>query len=527
MLYKEVKEIKVTKIENKQPKFESDSELKVAAYCRVSSTHDSQLQSLFTQISHYENYIKNNNQWEYAGVYYDEGISGTKKAKRLGLLQLLKDSEVGKINLILTKSISRFARNTTDCIELVRKLVGLNVNIYFESENITINSNDEEFMLSILSQFAEIEAMSVADNINWSIQNRFSNGTYIIAYPPYGYENINGKIAVNDDEAKVVDYIFAEFISGNGTDKIAKVLNERGIVTKRNKKWSSTTILGMLKNEKYVGDVYYQKSYTDTNYKRHTNNGDKGMYYVKDNHKPIINRADFELVSKIIEQRSFVKNIESKTDKYQSRYAFSGKIFCNNCGDSFRRRTHNSGNKYIAWCCNTHLKEVSKCKMKYIKDEDIKQAFVLLINKLIFGKDEVLIRLYNRLKQLKKSDYDEELDIIDGLIVENMEQQKILATLFAKKYLEPKVYVAGNSDLINESTELNRRKSSLQNIKVHEIEYLKELNELIMFTKKTKEIKEFDDEIFIKFVENIIVYSRTEILFKFKCGLELKERIDN
>ncbi len=519
--------IKITKIESVKSNIEYERKLKVAAYCRVSSNHDSQLQSLDTQISHYEEYIKNNEQWEYVGVYYDEGISGTKKEKRLGLLQLINDAKAGKVNLILTKSISRFARNTSDCLELVRKLISYNVNIYFESENITINSNDEEFMLSILSQFAEIEAKSVSDNINWSIKDRFNNGTYIIAYPPYGYENINSKMAINDDEAKIVKYIFTEFISGNGTEKIAKSLNEQDIATKRNKKWTSSTILGMLKNEKYVGDVYYQKSYTDSNYKRHTNNGEKDMYYIKDNHKAIISRKDFELVSRIIEQRSFTKNIVSKTDKYQSRYAFSGKVICSNCGDSFRRRTHYSGNKYIAWCCNTHLKEASKCKMKYIKDEDIKQSFVILINKLIFGKNEILIRVHSRVQQLKKSNYDEEIQRIDGLLDENMEQQKILASLFAKKYLEPKVYVKGNNDLINEASELNRRKNSFQSLKEHEIEYLKDLNDLIVFTNKTKTFNDFDDDVFIRFVESVVVYSRTEIAFKLKCGLELKERIEH
>lgn len=518
--------IKITKIESTKSTIVNERKLKVAAYCRVSSSHDSQLQSLDTQISHYKDYIKSNEQWEYVGVYYDEGISGTKKEKRLGLLELIKDAKAGKINLILTKSISRFARNTSDCLELVRKLISYNVNIYFESENITINSNDEEFMLSVLSQFAEIEARSVADNLNWSIKNRYENGTYIIAYPPYGYKNSNGEMLINDDQAKIVQNIFAEFISGKSTEKIAKALNEQGIVTKRNKKWTSVTILGMLKNEKYVGDIYYQKSYTDSNYKRHTNNGEKGMYYVKDNHKAIISREDFELASKIIEQRSFAKNIVSKTDKYQSRYAFSGKIICNNCGDTFRRRTHNSGNKYVAWCCNTHLKEVSKCEMKYIKDEDIKQSFVILINKLIFGKNEILISLHSRLQQLKKSDYDEEIQIIDGLIAENVEQQKILTSLFAKKYLEPKVYVKGNNDLINESSELNRRKNSFLNLKEHEIEYLKGLNDLIVFTNKTKIFIDFDDEVFIRFVERVVVYSRTEIAFKLKCGLELKERIE-
>ena len=159
---------------------------RVAAYARVSTDNDDQLVSLATQKDHYETYIKQNSEWEYAGLYYDEGITGTKKEKRDGLLQMITDCEAGKIDLVITKSISRLARNTTDCLEIVRKLLGLGIFIYFEKEDLNTGSMESELMLTILSSLAESESVSISENEKWSIKRRFMNGTFIIGYPPYG-----------------------------------------------------------------------------------------------------------------------------------------------------------------------------------------------------------------------------------------------------------------------------------------------------------------------------------------------------
>ena len=187
---------KVTKIN--QNNHQIHSKLRVAAYCRVSSDSDDQMISLDAQIKHYEAYIKANPDWEFAGLYYDEGITGTKKEKRTELLRMISDCEDKKIDFIITKSISRFARNTTDCLELVRKLIDLGIFVYFEKENINTGSMESELMLSILSGLAESESISISENNKWSIQRRFQNGTYKISSPPYGYDNINGKLKIND-----------------------------------------------------------------------------------------------------------------------------------------------------------------------------------------------------------------------------------------------------------------------------------------------------------------------------------------
>ena len=223
--------------------------LRVAAYARVSTELNAQLISLDAQKNYYEKYIKSRDDWEFAGLYFDEGISGTSIANRQGLLSLITDCERGLIDRVIVKSISRFSRNTIDSVDTVRILCGLGVSVFFEKENIDTGNMESELLLSILSSLAESESKSISQNANWSIQRRFKKGTYKIGYPPYGYDNVEGKMLINHEQAEVVKWIFKQFLSGVGASKIAKELNERKIKTNRNGNWTAHTIVGMLKNE--------------------------------------------------------------------------------------------------------------------------------------------------------------------------------------------------------------------------------------------------------------------------------------
>ena len=201
--------IKITKIDEFRT-LPQDNKTRTAAYCRVSTDSDEQMESLSTQRSHYERYIRTNPEWDFAGVYFDEGVTGTKKEIRKGLMSLISDCEKGLIDLILTKSISRFCRNTTDCLELVRKLLELNVCIYFEKENLNTGSMESELMLSVLGSLAENESVSISENEKWSIKKRFQNGTYVISYPPYGYTNVDRKMVIVPEQAEIVRQIFSD-----------------------------------------------------------------------------------------------------------------------------------------------------------------------------------------------------------------------------------------------------------------------------------------------------------------------------
>ena len=345
---------RITKIEVTKG-FVKERKIRVAAYTRVSTKSEEQLLSLEIQKEHYEAYINANSSWEYAGLYYDEGISGTKIEKREGLLALLKDCEDGKIDRVITKSISRFSRNTTDCLEMVRKLTSLKVFLFFEKENIDTEHMSSELMLSILSSIAESESKSISQNSKWSIKNRFKAGTFIISYPPYGYENKDGKMNIVPKEADIVKEIFTMTINGMGTHLIARELNNRSIPSKKGAKWHGSTVRGILQNEKYTGDAIFQKTYTDDNYNRHINYGEENMYLYKDHHEPIISHEIFDKVAEVIKQRGREKSIEKGTGKYQSRYVFSGKIYCGECGATFKRRQHyKPSGDYVAWCCNRH-----------------------------------------------------------------------------------------------------------------------------------------------------------------------------
>lgn len=217
---------KVTKIDKIQNVTNQKQKLRVAAYCRVSTSNDAQLESLETQKAHYESYITSRDDWQFAGLYFDEGITGTKKDKRPELMRLMQDCAAKKIDFVITKSISRFSRNTTDCLELVRKLQELDVPIYFEKENINTGSMESELFLTILSSMAEGESTSIAENSKWSIKKRFQNGTYKLSYAPYGYRWDGRTLRIVPEQAEVVKRIFADVLSGKGTDAIAKELDD-------------------------------------------------------------------------------------------------------------------------------------------------------------------------------------------------------------------------------------------------------------------------------------------------------------
>lgn len=514
---------KITKIEAAQA---VTKKIRVAAYARVSTSSDEQLLSLETQKEHYESYIKANPGMEYAGLYYDEGISGTKVEKRDGLLQLLKDCENGKIDRVITKSISRFSRNTTDCLEMVRSLSKLGVYLYFEKENIDTEHMSSELMLSILSSIAESESRSISENSKWSIKHRYEAGTFIISYPPYGYQNIDGKMVIVPEEAAVVKEIFDRAISGQGSFVIAKWLNEAGIPSKRGSRWHSSTVQGILQNEKYTGDVIFQKTYTDDNFNRHVNYGERNMYMCKNHHDAIVSHEVFEKTAEVMAQRGKEKGIETGEAKYLQRYAFSGKIACGECGATFKRRTHYkpSGN-YIAWSCSNHLRDRDTCSMLYIKDEDIKIALVRMMRKLQTCQEQVLKPFIVGLKGSNNKDRLYQVLDLESQLEKNQEQQNVMVSLMSAGYIEPALYHSERTALLAEADRLIKDKELISKSVNGDLTHLEEAKKLQRYLAKRKHLVEYDDALFNDYVESIVVKSRSEISFKLKCGLNLAERL--
>ena len=470
--------------------------------------------------------IKANPEWEFAGLYYDEGISGTKKENRSELLRMISDCGNRKIDMIITKSISRFARNTTDCLEMVRKLVDLGVYIYFEKENINTQSMESELMLTILSGLAESESISISENSKWSIQKRFRNGTYKLSYPPYGYDYLDGEIIVNDEQAAIVKRIFAEALLGRGTQKIADGLQIDGVATRRKSKWTASTVLGILYNERYTGDVVLQKTYTDEHFNRHNNHGEKDQFLIENHHEALISHEEFEAVGKLLSQRAKEKGIEKGTSKYQNRYALSGKIKCSECGSTFKRRIQgNAENKYIAWCCSKHIYDISGCSMKFIKDDAIKQTFITMMNKLIFGHKFILKPLLQSLKAVNYSDNLIEIQTIESRMEVNAERVQVLVGLMTKGYLDPALFNGQNNELRKEAALLKDQKEAVSRLVNGEMTVSAEVEKVIKYASKAESVNKFDDLLFGNYVEKIIVYSQVEIGFEMKCGITLKERL--
>lgn len=516
---------RITKIEGVNAP-ELKKKIRVAAYARVSTDSEEQLVSLATQKDHYETYIKQNPGWEYAGLYYDEGISGTKKEKRDSLLRMLADCDAGKIDLVITKSISRLARNTTDCLEIVRKLLGLGIYIYFEKEDLNTGSMESELMLTILSSLAESESVSISENERWSVQRRFKNGSFIIGYPPYGYKNEDGKMIIVPEEAEIVKKIYAASLAGIGSYKIAKDLNARGIPTKKNGNWTASTVKGILTNEKYTGDVIFQKTYTDSNFNRHINYGECDQYLVKNHHEPIISHEDFERTAQVLAQRGKEKSNNGEKGKYQKRYVFSGKIKCGNCGASFKRRFHyKPSGAYIAWTCSTHLDDKNACGMMYIKQSEIEAAFVTMMNKLIFSQRQILKPFVDALRGTNDKDRLRRVQSLEEQIDKVNEQRQVVAGLMTSGYLEPAVYAKETSELQMELERLQSEKTSLSQSINGSLVHVDEAQKLLRFAGRTDNLNSFDEEVFTDFVDDILVLSREQIEFRLKCGLNLKERL--
>jgi len=330
---------------------------RVCAYARVSSASEAQGDSLENQTTYYKNLIESNPEYEFAGILADYGLTGTKD-DRPELQKMLALAREHKIDLILTKSISRFARNTTIILEVVRELKALNVEVIFEKENISSLNGDCELMLSVLSSFAQEESKNVSDNIKWRYKRKFEQGELAINATRFlGYDKDEcGDLVINRSQAEVVERIFNDCVNGKGSFVIAKELESEGIRTIAGGRWQSSTILTILKNEKYKGDAKLQKTYSKDHLskKKCTNHGEADSFYIEENHSPIVTKEIWEEAQRKIGSR-FKGSAE--TNHHQNRYPLTGMLFCNKCKATLIRRTWNSKHacKKIVWQCSTYI----------------------------------------------------------------------------------------------------------------------------------------------------------------------------
>ena len=361
--------------------------LRVAAYCRVSTDEEKQLGSFENQIEYFDKLIRENKRYKLVKIYSDEGISGTNIKRRIGFKEMISDCESGKIDLIITKSISRFARNTQDSLNYTRKLKDMDIGIYFEKEGINTLESSGELLLTLFSCFAQEESRSISENTAWGIRSKFRQGIpHLNAKNLYAYDkDENGKLIINEKEAEVVKRIYAMFLEGYSLNRIAKVLNDEGIKGVRNEtKWCAVTLDRRLKNEKYNGSILMQKTFT-SNYltKQHTvNKGQLNQYYIENDHEAIIPKEIWKAVQEETERRKqFIINHNLRGLSRNSNSAFYAKVFCNKCNYPFQR-IYKYGVKKPYWEC-------PKCKKK-IDEEKLRSSFCDCYNKIVTDRSDYL-----------------------------------------------------------------------------------------------------------------------------------------
>jgi DNA invertase Pin-like site-specific DNA recombinase len=367
---------KITKLETK--KIDLPKLKRVAAYARVSVERGRTLHSYSAQVSYYNDLIQKNPEWEFAGVYADLGISGTGIEKRNDFKRLLQDCEEGKIDIILTKSVSRFARNTVDLLKVVRHLKELGIEVRFEKENINSLTGDGELMLSILASFAQEETISISNNVKWGIRKRFEKGIPNGGFIIYGYRWKNKKLEVAPEEAEVVRYIYDNYLQNKAYQKVASELNELGYKAYKGGKFSPSSVREILSNITYTGNLLLQKYYiVDPIIKKEKKNtGELNQYYVENSHEAIISMEQFEAVQKEFERRN---KLGQRANQSLHITCFTSKVKCPLCGKSYRR----SGKKnrmgkdytYYVWVCRTKSEKGAKyCGAKVIPEEELKIA---------------------------------------------------------------------------------------------------------------------------------------------------------
>ena len=347
---------------------------RVAAYARVSSGKDAMLHSLAAQVSYYSELIQRNPEWEYAGVYADENLSGTKEA-RPEFQRMLRDCRDGKIDRILCKSTSRFARNTVTLLETARELKGLGISVSFEKENIDTMSGDGELMLTILASLAQEESRSVSENCKWRVRKKFEQGIPT-GLRMYGYDVRNGNFTIVPEEAAIVQRIFRMYLDGMGSERIMRVLNAEGISAPEGGLWNAGTIMMMLRNEKYAGDLLLQKSYVNNHVekKQLPNRGELPQYFVAEDHAPIIDRETFDAVQAEIAGRRELHTAKAADAVKRPDMPLGDRIICGICGKKYRRKITRQGTPYAApvWICATfNYRGKAFCASKQIPEQTL------------------------------------------------------------------------------------------------------------------------------------------------------------
>lgn len=491
---------------------------RVAAYCRVSTDYEEQESSYDSQVTHYTEYINSNPEWVLARIYADD-VSGTNTKKRVEFKQMIEDCKAGLIDMILVKSISRFARNTVDCLKYTRELKALNIAIYFEKENINTLDAKGEVLITIMAALAQQESESIAANVRLGLQFRNQQGKVQVNTNWFlGYtKDEEGRLIIEPEQAKVVKRIYAEYLDGKSFLQIKRGLEADGILNGAgHKKWYESNIKQILTNEKYIGDALLQKTYTVNTLekKRVRNDGIAPKYYVEGCHEAIIDKDVFLRVQAEMTRRANIVR-DGKKRIYSSKYALSSMVFCGHCGDIYRRVSFVSrGNRYIVWKCVSRVlkgKSGIDCSGRPIKEQDLHDAIVTAVNDAWYDREDVLAELQENIKSVLEEDLENRIKEIDSEI-----RQKQTELLSAGKNQE-KI-----DKISDEILSLREKRQGTMIDAANRRDMKNRIEDLATFlNEQVAEVTEYSDLLVRRLIEKVTIYDY-KVVVEFKSGLEIE-----
>lgn len=500
---------------------------RVAAYARVSTEQEEQANSYEAQVDYYKSFIQSRPEWDLVGIYTDKGISGTNLKHRDGFNKMIEDARTGLIDLIVTKSVSRFARNTLDTISLTRELKAKGVEIFFEEQNVYTFDSNGELMLTILASMAQEESRNISENVKWGKKKKAVDGYSQVGYSTFlGYDkHDDAKIGlkVNEEQAAVVRFIYREFLRGRSVNTICRMLEGQGIKTPGHKeKWRATTVTSILRNEKYKGDCEMQKTYVK-NFLDHVavkNNGELEKIYVEDHHEPIVSKDQWMMVQLEFERRGTL------AQGYNSCNEFSCKLICGDCGSYYGAKVLHSNSKYrsVKYRCNRKYGNEHVCQTPFVTEEDVKSKFILAYNEFIGNRDQLIGDCEEMIQVLDNtSDLEAKLaalnqkaeDII--VLVKNLIDQNSTEALdqdeFQRKYDS---YDEEHRRIIDEieavGLEIEKKNAQAKYLQAF-------VNDL---SSRPNVLEAYDEDVWSYLVDKAIVNRDRSITFLFRNGKEIK-----
>ena len=518
---------------------------RVAAYARVSTNSEEQLTSYEAQVKHYTEYIQSKehtDHWQFVDVYTDKGITGTSTAKREGFNRMIQDALAGKIDLIITKSVSRFARNTVDTLTTIRNLKEHGVEVYFEEQNIYTMDGKGEVLLTIMSSIAQEESRNISENVTWGMRKRFADGKVSMPYKQFmGYQRgKNGTPEVVEAEAQIIRTIFRRFLEGFTPAIIARELNAADIpcpsrksllgeneieaakVRKKTARWSPSTIESILTNEKYKGDAILQKTYC-TDYIRKTfvvNDGSEiPKYYAQNSHPAIVSTEVFDLAQMELEWRRSLKG------SYSGKNCFASRIVCGDCGAFYGSKVWHSTDEYrrTIWRCNNKYDGDKKCSTPHVTQDELEKAFISVMQKVITEKDAIFTICREVLDEaLDTSELDRIATRLQDQALGMAERVRKLVEENARVRRDQEEYQREYDALVAEHEKLSEKICRVEDQKKDKTDRRRRIEVFLHILEEQAECIRFEPYTFVALVDKVIVGHDSKLEFIFRNGMKYK-----